>query len=175
MNYFILMLVPVIARIIFPVFYNILLMPFNIYSNIRLSKGGYAKASFVSYLLAFIFVILFIYTYIGVSSMYFSFVITNWGIGVIYYLVAIVFLVFVPSTIWSKIVKYQEVMKGMKEVETMEEKEALVNLIKLEKQQYIDLSVLNYLAIVLGLVVLSIMIEPKIIMFIWGHFPLVGF
>lgn len=183
MDYLILVFAPIIYRILFPYFYKFILIPFNIYANYRkynrnLISAGTPDLAFV--VLSIVFLLLFNYLYIGISSIYFIFILSTFDSKIIYYITTTLFFVFVPSTIWSKIVKYQDVNKKMSKESDNEENgdneydDMVKYLIKLEKNQYVDLFILNYLCISLLVTILAIMFYPDLIRIIWGGFPFVN-
>lgn len=182
MKYFILILVPIIATIVFPYFYNLILIPFNIYSNIRKHKRDFIRAGLpdlVFYFISIIFIITFLYLYLGLSSIYFNYLLNNFESKIIFYIALILFFTLIPRTIWSKIVKYQDINKKLNIDEpnlTEEDRNAIIHskwLIKLEKNRYIDLFSLNYLAILLFISLVLIGIYPELIYKVWKYFPFI--
>lgn len=182
MKYLILILVPIIATIVFPYFYNLILIPFNIYSNVRKTKKNLITAGIPDlafYFISIIFIITFLYLYLGLSSIYFNYLLNNFESKIIFYIALILFFTLIPRTIWSKIVKYQDINKKLNIDEpnlTEEDRNAIIQsklLIKLEKNQYIDLFSINYLAILLFISLVLIGIYPELIYKVWKYFPFI--
>ncbi|MBC7473417.1 MAG: hypothetical protein H7263_03945 [Candidatus Sericytochromatia bacterium] len=176
MDLLILFGVPILATILFSLFYNVILAPFNLYSNIRKSKLGYTKPTVPFYVLAFSFTILFIYLYIGVLSIYFNFVLNNFESLIIYYITCFVAYTIIPITLWKKVVKYQKANRALRvDSKSQSEYNAVWEIIKSEKNQYVDLFALNGIMITLLIVIVLIAIYPSLLQNIWGFFKIVSF
>lgn len=166
---------PFLATILFPIFYNIILAPFNIYANARKSKLGYVKPSITFYLLSFCFLILFIYLYIGILSPYFNFVLNNFSSKLTFYATCFIAYTIIPISLWKKVVKYQEANKTLKgNIKTQSDYDVVSDLIKLEKNQYVDLFALNQIMIALLMVIILIAVKPSVLATVWGVFKLIS-